>query len=58
MLLLGWAWLTVCLIVLGIVTQSTAFILFRALAGLGPAFMMPNAVALLGAAFKPSVLSL
>lgn len=49
--LLGWAWLAVCNIAAGFSPSQIPFDVFRALAGIGPSMLMPNASALLAAAW-------
>ncbi|OCL07873.1 hypothetical protein AOQ84DRAFT_294277 [Glonium stellatum] len=52
----GWLWLTVFSILCGFcgyIRSTVVFDVFRALMGIGPATLMPNAFALFGTAFKP-----
>jgi MFS family permease len=54
--ILGWVWLTVFSLLCGFcgyIQSPVVFDVFRALMGIGPATLMPNAAALLGTAFQP-----
>lgn len=53
MLLGGGAWLTVCTLACGYCDNFIAFTTFRALSGIGGAFIMPNAVAMLAITNPP-----
>ncbi|KAJ5765974.1 uncharacterized protein N7511_003590 [Penicillium nucicola] len=53
LLLAGGAWLTVCTLASAFCTNFFAFITVRALAGLGGAFIMPNAVAMISSTNPP-----
>ncbi|GME31725.1 MFS-type transporter [Neofusicoccum parvum] len=54
--LIGWIWLSIFSLLCGFCDyfdSDIAFDIFRALGGIGPAMLMPNASALLAIAFKP-----
>ncbi|KAF2806158.1 MFS general substrate transporter [Mytilinidion resinicola] len=54
--MIGWTWLAVFSLLCGFcgyVQSAVLFDVFRALMGIGPATLMPNASALLGTAFPP-----
>ncbi|OQD88960.1 hypothetical protein PENANT_c003G04784 [Penicillium antarcticum] len=53
LLLAGGAWLTVCTFASAFCTNFFAFVTMRALAGLGGAFVMPNAVAMISSTNPP-----
>lgn len=53
MLLAGGAWLTVCTLACGFSDNFIAFATLRALSGIGGAFIMPNAVAMLAITNPP-----
>lgn len=54
--LIGWIWLSLFSLLCGFCDffdSDVVFDIFRALGGIGPAMLMPNASALLASAFKP-----
>ncbi|CAG8162332.1 unnamed protein product [Penicillium salamii] len=53
LLLAGGAWLTVCTLASAFCNNFFAFVTMRALAGLGGAFIMPNAVAMISSTNPP-----
>ncbi|KAJ6086446.1 hypothetical protein N7467_005360 [Penicillium canescens] len=53
LLLAGGAWLTICTLASAFCTNFFAFVTMRALAGLGGAFIMPNAVAMISSTNPP-----
>ena len=53
LLIYGTLWLGVCNLVCGFCNNFIAFVVMRALAGLGGAFIMPNAVAMITIANPP-----
>lgn len=53
LLLAGGAWLSICTLVCAFCTNFFAFVTMRALSGLGGAFIMPNAVAMIASTNPP-----
>ncbi|OKL62859.1 hypothetical protein UA08_01729 [Talaromyces atroroseus] len=53
LVLVGGAWLSVCTLASGFCTNIIAFLTLRALSGLGGAFIMPNAVAMISSTVPP-----
>lgn len=53
LLLAGGAWLSLCTLISAFCSNFYAFVAMRALAGLGGAFIMPNAVALIASTNPP-----
>lgn len=55
LLLCGYAWMAVCSMVLGcsVYSNHVLFTFARVLQGLGPAIMLPNGLAILGATYAP-----
>jgi len=50
---LGWFWLALFNLVAGFAPNDIVYDIFRALAGIGPSALMPNAAALFGTAYPP-----
>jgi MFS family permease len=53
LVLVGGAWLSACTLACGFCTNIFAFLTLRALSGLGGAFIMPNAVAMISSTIPP-----
>ncbi|KUL83428.1 hypothetical protein ZTR_10967 [Talaromyces verruculosus] len=53
LVLVGGAWLSICTLACGFCTNIFAFLTLRALSGLGGAFIMPNAVAMISSTIPP-----
>lgn len=53
LLLIGGAWLSLCVLVGAFCNNFFAFVTMRALAGVGGAFIMPNAVAMISSTNPP-----
>ena len=50
---LGWVWLSLFNLATGFAPNEIVYDVFRALAGIGPSALMPNASALFGTAYQP-----
>lgn len=50
--MIGWVWLAIWSLAAGFAPNSISFDIFRALAGIGPSILMPNAAALLANGWK------
>jgi MFS family permease len=50
---LGWVWLGLFNLATGFAPNEIVYDVFRALAGIGPSALMPNASALFGTAYQP-----
>lgn len=52
MFVIGWLWLTIWSLAAGFAPNAICFDIFRALSGIGPSILMPNAAALLANGWK------
>lgn len=57
MMLIGWVWFALWSMLAGVAVYSGQifFDVARALQGIGPAILLPNAIALLGREYKPGL---
>lgn len=52
MFMFGWVWLAIWSLACGFAPNAVSFDIFRALSGIGPSILMPNAAALLAHGWK------